>query len=192
VQEAEVDDRAGALPLAYWRAAAELPFDRAGSLRSLEACFTAGSPAGTLDGPLRGRLLATTFGWGLDGPFEALTRLWMPWMGKAFDASAAEGENLFARGARLPIRLLWPRYRGVHEGGGATRAFRFTTWTGPSALAPGVDVTKIDYDVPESPDLLIRPILDEIVRVDDRLYLGQALLRRRGAYHRVAWFSLEE
>jgi hypothetical protein len=187
-----VDDRAGALPLAYWRAVAELAFDRAGSLRSLEACFAAGSPARSLDGPLCGRLLATTFGWGLDGPFEALARLWMPWRGKAFDASAGEGENLFARGARLPIRLLWPRYRGIREAEGAIRAFRFTTHTGQSALAPTIDVTKIDYDIPESPDLLIRPILDEIVRVDDRVYLGQALLRRHGAYHRVAWFSLEE
>jgi hypothetical protein len=188
----EGDRRADSALLRYRRAAAELSVRRAESLRSLEECFSGGTPTGAVDGSLRGRLLATTFGWGLDGPLEALARLWMPWRGKAFESSAKRGENVFASGARLPIRLLWPGYRAVRDVGDGIRAFRFATWTGPSARGPGVDVTKIDYDVLESPRLLIRRILDEIVRIDDGVYLGQALVRRAGKYDRVAWFSLEE
>jgi len=37
----------------------------------------------------------------------------------------------------------------------------------------------------------IRRVLDELVRVDDRLSLGQALLRLGGRWRRAAWFSLE-
>ena len=37
---------------------------------------------------------------------------------------------------------------------------------------------------------MVRDILDELVRIDDELFLGQALLRFRGRIHRVAWFEL--
>ena len=71
-----------------------------------------------------------------------------------------------------------------------TAAFPFTTWEGPSAyLSGGSDVMKIDYEHPQSP-WLVRDVLDELVRVDEGLFLGQALLRFRGTRHRVAWFEL--
>ena len=68
--------------------------------------------------------------------------------------------------------------------------FPFITWEGPSAFPPGgPDVLKIDYEHPQSP-WLIRDILDELVRIEDGLYLGQALLRVRGQLRRAAWFEL--
>jgi hypothetical protein len=71
-------------------------------------------------------------------------------------------------------------------------AFEFRTSTGPSALDSGTKVLRIDYrDVPENPSWLIRRVLDELVTVDDGLYLGQALLEWRGSLRRAAWFSLE-
>ena len=53
-----------------------------------------------------GACIADTCGYGLDGAFEGLGRLWMPWRGKDFSRQAAEGVNLFTAG------------RAAHDPGG--------------------------------------------------------------------------
>jgi hypothetical protein len=186
-----LDRMAPDLSLRYFRALADLPHDRTAALDGLQACFLSAEPPGALDGPTRGRLLATTVGYGIDGVAAGLTRLWMPWSGKAFDAQAKDGRNLFARGFRPIQRALWPGVEIDDAGGDRTYAtFPFITWEGPSAFPPGgPDVLKIDYEHPQSP-WLIRDILDELVRIEDGLYLGQALLRVRGQLRRAAWFEL--
>jgi hypothetical protein len=179
------------LSLRYFRALADLPHDRTAALDELEACFLAAEPPGALDGTTSGRVLTTTFGYGVDGVSAGLARLWMPWTGKAFDAQAKEGRNVFTRGFRPIQRVLWPGVDMADAGGDRTYAtFPFITWDGPSAFPPsGPDVLKIDYEHPQSP-WLIRDILDELVRIEDGLYLGQALLRIRGQLRRAAWFEL--
>jgi hypothetical protein len=179
------------LALRYFRALADLPHDRRAALADLEACFLGGATPPPLEGPTRGRLLTTTFGYGLDPIVGALSRAWMPWTGKAFDPEAKEGRNLFTPGFRPVLRALWPGYDlDRDEGGRRFSAFPFTTWEGPSAYLPGgVDVLKIDYEHPQSP-WLVRDVLDELVRIDDQVHLGQALLRRGGRLHRAAWFEL--
>lgn len=179
------------LALRYFRAAADLPHDRRAALADLEACFRDGGPPGPIQGATRGRVVTTTFGWGLDAVVAGVSRLWMPWHGKSFDPEAKEGRNLFSTSFGPVLRLLWPGYDlDRPEGPGRLSAFPFTTWEGPSAFTPGgSDVLKIDYEHPQSP-WLIRNILDELVRIDDGLFLGQALLRIRGRHHRAAWFEL--
>jgi hypothetical protein len=182
---------ADSLPLRYWRAVASLPVDRPSALGQLETCFAAGGPVERLDGPARGRVITTTFGFGLDRVLMGMGSLWMPWKGKVVDAEAKEGRNIFATSFRVPMRVMWPGYRDERSApAGRFTTFRFTTWTGQSTLDPDVGVFKVDYDLPDSP-FLVRDILDELVAVDDGLYLGQALLRWRGRYRRVAWFQLE-
>lgn len=179
------------LQLRYWRAVARLPFERRAALDDLDAAFRSGSQPSSLDGPHEGRLLTTTFGYGLDAIFMGLAHAWMPWKGKAFDTEAKEGRNLFTPEFRWAMRVLWPSYDDLRdEATDRVSTFRFTTWTGPGALAPDVGVFKIDYDHEGSPQLLIRPILDEIVEIEEGLYLGQALMKIRGSFRRVAWFSL--
>jgi hypothetical protein len=175
----------------YFRALADLPHDRTAALDELEACFLAAEPPGALDGPTGGRLLATTIGYGVDPIAVGLSRLWMPWTGKAFDAQAKEGRNIFVRGFRPIQRVLWPGVDIGLAGGERTYAtFPFITWEGPSAFPPGgPTVLKIDYEHPQSP-WLIRDVLDELVRIEDGLFLGQALLRIRGRLRRAAWFEL--
>ena len=187
----QTPDPADPLTLRYWKAVAGLPSHREDSLRSLEAVFSDASVPDQLDGPYVGRLLATTLRPGLAVPFEVITRLWMPWKGKVLSGADSTGRNLFTPGWRTVMKVLWPRYRDLREEpGNRFSTFSFETWRGPGALDPSIDVFKIDYDHPGSPGLLIRPILDELVHVDERLYLGQALMRWRGRYQRVAWFSL--
>lgn len=179
------------LALRYFRACADLPHDRSTALAELEACWTAAEAPPPIGGAARGRVLTTTIGYGLDAIAGGLARLWMPWKGKTFEPEAKEGRNLFTAGFRPVMRLLWSDYDIEYpEGDRGFSTFPFTTWDGPSAVTPGgPDVLKIDYEHPQSP-WLIRDILDELVRIDEGLYLGQALIRARGRFHRLAWFEL--
>jgi len=177
---------------AYWKAVATLPVDRRQALADIKRFFVAGSVPEGLDGFHRGRLVATTLGYGLDLIPETLARLWMPWKGKRFYSGTAEGRNVFSSKGRFVARLLWPRYRGIAPfGAGLDTAFRFVTSAGESAAQAGLRVLRIDYDLPDNPAWPIRRVLDELVRVDEGLYLGQALLRLGGRWRRAAWFSLE-
>ena len=179
------------LTLRYFRALADLPHERSGALAELEACFRAAETPQPIDGATRGRLLTTTLGHGLDAITAGLARLWMPWKGKAFNPEAKEGRNLFTNSFRPVQHALWPGYDiDYPEREGRYSTFSFTTWEGRSAFTPdGLDVLKIDYEHPQSP-WLIRDILDELVQIEDGLFLGQALLRVRGKLHRLAWFEL--
>jgi len=174
-----------------WRAEATLRHDRRYALAELEACLVTGRAPEGLEGALDGRLVTGTFGYGLDAVLEGIARLWMPWRGKAFDPEAKEGRNRFTGGARPFFRLCWPGYRDLRpDGSGGFTAFRFDTSLGDSVTTPGLAVMKIDYDHPASP-WPIRMILDELVLVEAGQHLGQALMRRRGGFRRVAWFALE-
>jgi hypothetical protein len=179
------------LTLRYLHALADLPHERPKALAELEACFRGAETPHALDGPMSGRVLTTTLGYGVDPIVIGLTRLWMPWQGKTFDPEAKEGRNVFTTAFRPVQKTLWSGYEldwPFADGRYAT--FPFTTWDGPSAFTPGgADVLKIDYEHPQSP-WLIRDILDELVQVDDELFLGQALLRFRGDLRRAAWFEL--
>ncbi|MDQ3210354.1 MAG: hypothetical protein M3Q20_04105 [Actinomycetota bacterium] len=176
----------------FWHAVAMLRLDRPLGLAELQGCFGAGKPAEGLVGFRRGRLIATTCGYGVDGPFEGLARLWMPWRGQHFSRQAAEGVNLFTVGGRRAIRTAFPRYRGFGDDEQGTSAFRFVTSVAPSVSHPDVTVLRLDYrSVRENPSFPIRKVLDELVQIDVGLYLGQELMTWGGRPHRVAWFSLE-
>ena len=118
-------------------------------------------------------MIATTCGYGLDGAFEALGRLWMPWRGKTFSRQAAEGVNLFTAGGRRAIRVVCPRYQGLGDDESGTSAFRFVTSVGESVTHPGLTVLRLDYRaVAENPTFPVRRVLDELVQVDDGQFLG--------------------
>ena len=153
--------------------------------------FRQGSlPSQPLEGTYPGELVTPTT-WRLTDPLlRAVARAWMPWLGKRFYPATETGDNLLVRSARLPARALWPSYRLQQTGDGRYAAFRFRTYASPGTLDPDIQTLKIDYDSDDNPGFLIRNILDELTRIEDGLYLGQALLRIRGTLHRAAWFEL--
>lgn len=176
----------------FWHAIAMLRLDRPLGLAEVQTCFAGGKAAEGLVGFRRARLIATTCGYGVDGPLEAMARMWMPWRGQHFSRQAAEGANLFTVGGRRAIRTVFPRYRGLGDDEEGTSAFRFVTSIAPSVSHPGVTVLRLDYrGVDENPSFPIRSMVDELVQIDDDLCLGQALMTGGGRPHRVAWFSLE-
>lgn len=141
---------------------------------------------------MSGQFLTTTLSPGVDQLVSPLARLWMPWKGKIFVATRAWGWNWFADSARGAVRLVFPAYKAVsHDRPGTFTAFRFRTVPGQSRLLADVEVLRIDYDLPENP-WPVRRLVDELVRIDAGIYLGQALLRGRKGWRRAGWFALEE
>jgi hypothetical protein len=154
---------------------------------SLNRIFRLGIlPDPSLDGRFVGDAIAPTTFAATDPILRTLSHLWMPWLGKRFDAGTATGDNIMLPSARLPAKLLWPGYRFLSLGDGRYAAFRFRTYAGAGVVDTDRRVLKIDYDSSDNPKFLIRDILDELVQVVPGLYLGKALLRR-GEPARTSW-----
>jgi hypothetical protein len=91
--------------------------------------------------------------------------------------------------------LFNPLYRGFASDGPKTyRGFAFQTYTAPGLFDTDRTVLKIDYNLKENPALTVRRVLDELVQLDDGLYLGKAHVRwwwqPVGSWQTVAYFSL--
>lgn len=148
---------------------------RPAALAELGALFAAGRPSTGIDGPTEGKLVGFTAQPAFDRALAAITSLWLPWIGKSFDADRGAGENLLLRSARLPARLLWPRYP-IRTAGSDAVAFRFTTFIEPGKLDPGTEVLVIDYaSVEDNPRLIIKSIRDELVEIVPGAHLGKML-----------------
>lgn len=145
--------------------------------RTLEALFELGSPPRTLDGATDGMLVTTLINPLVDLQIRLLTKLWMPWRGKVFDAGSQTGINRMSASAALPVRLLWPLY-GMRSTRDGPAAFEFVTGWEPGRIAPRVPVMKIDYEpVHANPYLIIRQIRDELVELTPGTFLGRVLFR---------------
>lgn len=169
--------------------------DRAACTAALDEIYASGeAPRRALNGRYAGQLLALDIAPGLTGAAEAITRRWLPWRGKQFDASTSTGINRFTRDSYVPARFLWPAYRHYEEKGVSTYlAFRFSTLIGPALEDRDKQVLRLDYDRPENPRLFIgvRRVLDELVEVADGYYLGKAYVHWYwGSWTRVAYFTL--
>jgi hypothetical protein len=87
--------------------------------------------------------------------------------------------------------VLWRNYTPERVMADRVEAFPFRTRIDDGAVDPGVKVLKIDYDFDANPDFLIRRILDELVQVDDGLYLGKILFRTKRSWRPIGFFSLQ-
>jgi hypothetical protein len=170
-----------------------LKHHRAQGLATLNMLFRSGSaPAPSLNGRYAGELLALDIAPGLTQFYEWLTSRWLPWLGKTFNAVQQSGDNIFTRNSYPLARFFNPFYRDfVSDGPKTYRAFSFRTYVAPGLADPDRMVLKIDYDLNDNPSLTIRRVLDELVQLDDHLYLGKAHVHWwSGGWQMVAYFSL--
>jgi len=96
------------------------------------------------------------------------------WQGKKFDAATASGINLFENGKE-----------------NQTEKYTFKTSIGKGIRDIDIRVFKIDYDVVGNPWWL-RPVLDEIVQVEQDQYLGKLHVRLFGFVWTWAYFELKK
>ena len=166
---------------------------RAQGLAALNSLFRSGTvPEPPLNGRYVGKLVAIDIAPGLTQLFQSLLNNWLPWLGKTFNAYRQVGDNIFTQDSYLLARFFNPFYRGfVADEPGTYRGFVFHTYVAPGLADPDRSVLKIDYNLEENPSLTVRRVLDELVQIDDNLYLGKAHVRWWwNAWQTVAYFSL--
>jgi hypothetical protein len=167
--------------------------DRTQGLAALNNLFGKGTPPEPPpDGRYGGELIALDIAPGLTQLFQSITSAWMPWLGKTFNASQKRGDNVFSQDSYGFARVFNPFYRGFNaDQPGTYRGFAFRTYVASGLMDSDCTVLKIDYDLKENPALTVRRVLDELVLIDDNLYLGKAHVRWWwGAWQTVAYFTL--
>jgi len=172
-----------------WQKLQELGRDE--SFAELDSIFANGGVPRDLDGPTDGMLVAPSMGHVRTPLVKAVSRLYMPWLGKRFFAAEGRGDNRFSPSVRVPAKLLWPRY-STRPNGAERTAFDFVTRTEAGGHDPDTEVLVIDYaPVEDNPNHLIRRIRDEIVEVEPAIFLGKILYRENhGGYSNLGFFAL--
>jgi hypothetical protein len=186
-------------PLAELRSArALLARNRRKGLAALNELFRSGAvPNPALNGRYRGELIALDIALGLTQFYQWLANRWMPWLGKTFRAAQQSGDNIFTKDSYLLARIFNPLYQGFRADSTKTyRAFAFHTYVAPGLVDSDKSVLKIDYHLKENPSLTVRRVLDELVQIDDDLFLGKAHLHwwwgPSGGWQTVAYFTLAD
>ena len=172
-------------------ARARLDQDRHVALEILNRLFRLGTPPRP-DGRYEGELLAVSTGLLSDPFFEWLTRIYLPWQGKTFDAAASSGDNVFTDNAwsKATEKFGWPEYRVPStDPPGTVRVFPFRTSIAPGIEDPEINVLKIAYAEAPNP-LPVRRITDEVVELPGGYILGKAHMRGLREFRRVAVFGL--
>ena len=167
--------------------------NHASAWAALNDLFRKGTPpTQLLDGRYSGELVMLDIAPGLTQLMNALISAWLPWKGKTFNPQTNTGDNVFTRDSLLLARLFNPTYHGFVDNGPETyRAFAFRTYVAPGLADPDRQVLKIDYDTPDNPALTIRRVLDELVHIEDGLYLGKVHVKWWwGTWQLVAYFAL--
>ena len=193
----QADSKLAQAPASALRAAQALvKKNRVQGLASLNSLFRSGTPPEpALDGRYQGELIVLDIAPGLTQFFQWLASVWLPWRGKTFDLSKQRGDNIFTKDSYPLARVFNPRYRGFFGDSRQTyRGFAFQTYMAPGLVDTDRIVLKIDYNLNENPALTVRRVLDELVQLDDDLYVGKAHVRwwwrSAGDWQTVAYFSL--
>lgn len=165
--------------------------DRKPALEILTALFRLGTPPRP-DGRYDGELIGLSTGLLSDPFFEWLGRMYLPWLGKTFDAQAGSGDNIFTDNAwsKATGKLGWPEYR-VHDEAlpETVRVFLFQTEVIEAVEDEGLAVLRLLYAEAPNP-LPVRRIVDELVELPGGYLLGKAHMRGLREFRRVCFFGL--
>jgi hypothetical protein len=170
---------------------ARLEHDRRGALDILSRLFRLGTPPRP-DGRYEGEMVGLSTGLLSDPFFEWLTRLYLPWQGKTFDARTSSGDNVFSDNAwsKATGKLGWPEYRIYDDDRpGTVRVFPFRTEPAPGIEDEDVQVLRIGYAASPNP-LPVRRMVDELVELPGGYILGKAHMRGLREFRRVCFFGL--
>lgn len=110
-----------------------------------------------------------------DGPYKGLVSGFAgTWRGKEFNRAQRTGHNLFGTGTTLE------------------RKYPFTTSVTKGLRDTGINVVKIDYDLPSNPGWL-RLVTDEIVEIEPGRFLGKLHFRLIPGYpFALGYFELKK
>jgi hypothetical protein len=168
-----------------------LDLDRHVAIETLNRLFRLGTVPAP-DGRYEGELIGLSTGLLSDPFFDWMTRIYLPWLGKTFDAASNTGDNVFVDNAwsRATGKFGWPEYRVQNETPPHTvRVFPFKTAPGAAVEDEGLTVLRLDYGHSPNP-LPVRRIVDEVVELPGGYILGKAHMRGLRELRRVCFFGL--
>jgi len=172
-------------------ARARLDRDRHNGLDILGRLFQLGTPPRP-DGRYEGEMVGVSTGLLSDPFFEWLTRLYLPWQGKTFDAATSTGDDFFFffTDSATTEKLHWPAYR-VHsdDPAGTVRVFPFRSFVAKGVEDPELDVLQLNYAQATNP-LPVRRMVQEVVELPGGYMLGKAHMRGIREFRRVCFFGL--
>ena len=172
-------------------ARARMDHDRKAALEILTTLFRLGTPPRP-DGRYEGELIGLSTGLLSDPFFEWLGRMYLPWLGKTFDATTGAGDNIFTDNAwsKATGKLGWPEYRVHDESAPDTvRVFPFQTEVAEAVEDEGLSVLRLAYAEVPNP-LPLRRVVDELVELPGGYLLGKAHMRGLREFRRVCFFGL--
>jgi hypothetical protein len=170
---------------------ARLENDRHAALDILGRLFRLGTLPRP-DGRYEGEMVGLSTGLLSDPFFEWLTRLYLPWQGKTFDARTSSGDNVFSDNAwsKATGKLGWPEYRIYDDDRpGTVRVFPFRTEIANGIEDEDLRVLRISYGDSPNP-LPVRRMVDEVVELPGGYILGKAHMRGLREFRRVCFFGL--
>jgi hypothetical protein len=168
-----------------------LDLDRHHAIETLSRLFRLGKVPNP-DGRFEGELIGLSTGLLSDPFFDWMTRIYLPWLGKTFDAEGHTGDNVFIDNAwsRATGKLGWPEYRVQIETPPHTvRVFPFKSAPAAAVEDEGLTVLHLDYGHSPNP-LPVRRIVDEVVELPGGYLLGKAHMRGLREFRRVCFFGL--
>lgn len=145
----------------------------------------ASAPHPLPEGFLRGRILTAV----VDPYGTFVGELCRFWLGKRFRGGA--GMNVVTPGARPLLRTLAYSQPLERASDGNLEGFPFAVRVDNGWADPDIEVVALDYGVDSNPSPLLRRLRDELVHVEDGLFLGKILYRVGESYRPVGFFSLE-
>ncbi len=145
----------------------------------------ASAPDPLPDGFLRGRILTAA----VDPYGVFIGEACRFWRGKRFEPGA--GVNVLTPGGRPLLRTVAPSQTLKATPDGNLEGFPFAVRVERGLADPNVDVMALDYGIDSNPSSFLRRLRDELVSIEDGLYLGKILYRVGKSYRPVGFFSLE-
>lgn len=151
----------------------------------LNGLFRGASPRDPMpEGFLRGRILTAV----LDPYGMFIGEVCRFWLGKRFELGA--GTNVVTPGGRPLLRAVAPSQRLEPTSEGNLEGFPFAVRLESGRADPHVDVMALDYGIDSNPSPLLRRLRDELVHVEDSVYLGKILYQVGQGYRPAGFFSL--
>jgi hypothetical protein len=165
--------------------------DHTRGVEQIERLFEQGQVPAPLEGEAEGMMVAYMVAKPVDFMMRKIGAVWMPWLGKRFDAERERGENRITNEFGFFTRAIWPTY-STRRGEGERRGFEFETRVDRGAIEPAVPVLVVDYSrVPQNPRRIVPSIRDELVQIVPGIHLGRWLYRRpNDQWKNVAYFAL--
>lgn len=155
--------------------------------QKLQNEFIAGTVPDTLQGFYRGGVEMIYPDNASESLVSMICSIWNPWKGKYFYEDK-KGDNILSPVLMWIVRIRFGDFFDHTSSDKRFHAFPFHTDISQS-LYDDRPVLQLSYNLPQNPPI-VRGIIDEIVWVADKQYLGKMYSNANGSYRLTAWFRL--